>query len=297
MANSVFTNGTISEIGLELIDALGPTIAPIDAFSVGVDASRNLQGDTIKVPVYSSATAVDYNASTANYSNEDDGGVVFVDVTLNKRKKSTSGVLERNLSRISANSLIKAHMQAVITATFQDICSVITSANFGAASFTGAASTFDLADVADLWTVASTAQFAAANNTLVLNPSYHGALLKDAGVISVDRSGSDSALRQGVIPNLNGFEVICANILPANGQNLVGFITDKSAIAVAFGADMVEVGGSILSYDVVADAKTGMQFAIYEYIEEQTRTRKITVEALYGYSMTRAATLKRMVSA
>jgi len=297
MANSVFTNGTIAEIGQEVVEALSPTIAAFNAFAVGVDASRNLQGDVVKVPVYQAATAVDFNASTANYSIEDDGGVVYVDVTLNQRKKSTQGIPERNMSRVNAQSIIKASMSAVIESTFQAVCSSITLANFGAASFTGAASTFDLADVADLWAVASNAKWNMGDDVLVLSPSYYSALLKDAGVISVDRSGSTAALRQGVIENLNGFTVYPTNILPGNGQNLVGFMTDKSAIAVAFGADDAEVGGSILSYDVVADPQTGMQFAIYEFIDPNTRTRKMSVEALFGFSVVRAGSLRRLVSA
>lgn len=297
MANSVFTNGNIAEIAQEAVESLAPTIAGINAFAVGVDASRDQQGDIVRVPVYQSATVVDYNASSANYGIEDDGGVVFVDVTLNRRKKSTSGILERQMSIVNAQSLIRAHMSAVIQGVFQDVCSVITLANFGAASFTGAASTFDLADVADLWNVAMTGQWNMVDNTLVLNPSYYAALLKDAGVISVDRSGSSAALRQGVIESINGFNVIGTNILPGNGQNLVGFITDRSAIAVGFGADTAEVGGSILSFETVADPATGMQFNVYEYIDPATRTRKITVESVYGYSMTRAASLKRLVSA
>ena len=297
MANSVFTNGTIAELGQEAIDSLGPTIAAMNAFALGVDSAGKQQGDVVRVPVYQSATAVDYNASSANYSNEDDGGIVFVDVTLNQRKKSTTGILSRQLSRVDSQKLIKANMSAVITSVFQDVCGLITSATFGAASFTGAASTFDLADVADLWNVAFTGQWSMNDNTMVLNPSYYAALLKDAGIISVDRSGSSEALNRGVVPSLNGFEVIGANTLPSNSQNLVGFITDKSAIAVGFGADQAQVGGSVLSYDVIQDPVTGMQFAIYEYIAPETRTHKISVEAVYGRSVTRAGSLKRMVSA
>lgn len=296
MANSVFTNGTTAEIAQEAISTLRATFAPMGAFATDVDFNASNQGDIVKVPVYQAATAVDYNDSTANYSNEDDGGVVLTDVTLNKRKKSTGGQKARNMNRLNEVQLMAAHMEAVASAVMADIHATITLANFGAASLTQTEALFSLSDVATLRKIASQSKFNKNRMNMVLNAGHYSALLRDAGIVSIDRSGSSTPLYDGELIRLNNFNILEYNELPANSQNLVGYITDTSAIAVGFGADTVSNPGDS-DYTVVTDPATNMTFAIYEFLDKTTRTYKFTVEALYGFSTTRAGSLKRIVSA
>ena len=98
---------------------------------------------------------------------------------------------------------------------------------------------------------------------------------------------------EGVIRRLAGFDVYETNILPENGEKLVGFAAHPSCLAVAMRylmpvADYDEAGA-------VTDPDTGLTFGYLRYTETSSNRIFVTVECLYGFKKAIGDGLKRIV--
>ena len=155
------------------------------------------------------------------------------------------------------------------------------------------ASTFDEDDVADI-AEACDADDMPEDRYLVLSPAYIAAL-RQSGAIK-DASGYGyAAIQDGLIPMLHGFKVIKSNIIPANGENLVGFATDGSGIASAFRYLMPQDGHKYdVAEPVVGDG--GITLGCRKWYSEDQGNARMVLESVYGYETGIATGIQRIVS-
>lgn len=182
-----------------------------------------------------------------------------------------------------------------------DVLSVITAANFGASVKAVPAAAFSGDDVSDLYGTATDANWPDTGRSLILTTGYKVALLKDPGFKYALNYGTDDAIRRADIKSAYGFEDIytvpTAN-LPANGENLVGFITHMSAVLLATAPIMPApaVRALMVQYDLAVDPDLGvaLEYKLFgNTVLDQTNE---VVEANYGYITGVASALKRMTS-
>lgn len=257
------------------------------------------KGDTIKVPLYSAAaTAVDFNASSANYGTDDGLNVAGKDVTLNKHKKTTAAWDEVSASRLELSKWTKMAVNSVLKAVIADVYAVVTNANFGAAAFTGAAATFDRPDLADIRKACIDAGLDSENLFMPLNTAYYAQLMKDTTINTGSTYGTNESLYEGRLRRVSGFNLIESALLPGNSENLVGFATDGRGIALANAVHApVTEASSIVEFDTITDDVTGFTIGIRQHINPNTHAKMITLEALYGVSVADGSAIKRLVSA
>jgi hypothetical protein len=182
-------------------------------------------------------------------------------------------------------------------AFLQDVWSVITAANYGAAASTGVAANFDYDDVVDIGTVCDTADWPEFMRTLILKETYYGSLLKDAGISDASAIGTTSAVQEAVIPRLAGFDVMKSTLIPANGENLVGFAANPDAILLASRVLRPEDPSGLINFDVMTDPDTGISAAYREWTDPDNDSTKRVLEFNYGYLLGNASAIKRIVSA
>lgn len=298
--------------GLQVVEILDAAlmafkvkIIPLRIFASAFQKQNNvkpmMKGDTMKVPYYplEAVASKDFNG-TYDFTGAGPN-VETRDVTVNKRKYqpliTTSAELARfnfdpvKLGQVKGNRLAKD-----VTA---DVLSLVTLANFGAASFTGLASTFDADDVADIQLACDLAEWPAEMRSLVLSSAYNTALVKDNAIQAEYSSGSTDPLYEGRMPRLNGFDVHPTTGVPANGQNLVGFAAYPSAILVGFSPiqPAESVMKNLTAYEVVEDPETGIFIEYRAWGDPSTDSHKELIEVNYGYALGEAAALKRLVSA
>lgn len=178
-----------------------------------------------------------------------------------------------------------------------DILSVVTAANYGAAAITKAAAAFNSDDLADLKVACKT--WPETGRSLILDSAYDGSLLKDVGFKFALNAASDSAVKEGrLYPRVYGYDYIEIPTIPTNGQNLVGFAVFQSAILVATAPvpPVEEVRNSGTTYEVVTDPQTGMSFEYRTFGNNVTDTGTHTIECSYGYAKGNGNALKRIVS-
>jgi hypothetical protein len=94
------------------------------------------------------------------------------------------------------------------------------------------------------------------------------------------------------INRLAGLNVYETDCVPDNGENLAGFVTHPSAMAVA-----MRYLQPIANYDeagAVTDPVTGLTFGYLRYTDTTSNKVYITLECLYGYQVIRPAALQRI---
>lgn len=288
-----------------MLRAFSTQILPLTAFSTKFEANP-LQGtDTVQVPFLDleTATSTDYDP---------DDGYVTGDTTLDnrpvvidKRKYQglsyTSSELRRQpFLKIAELSALKAEKLGVDVVN--DVLSIITAANFGSASFTGAASTFDSDDVADLRKIAQQADWPAAARSMFLDSAYIAYLNKDGDVKTALNLGSDQVIREGKVGRLFGFDIYENSHIPGNSENLVGFMGFKSAILFASAPiqPTEDVRQQLSQYQTAVDPMSSITLEFRQWGDPNFDTTKRVIECNYGKGVGNGGSsgaLRRFVSA
>lgn len=298
MANSI-TGVNDDIISSNILSGFIAGIAPIMALATDFSADAAKKGD--KVSVLRDNTAIDAAATKTThgaYAIQDADSDSF-EISLGQPKYVSWSLDDTEIANSSVVNLEvygrrKGHkLAATILA---DILSPVTAANFGAAAFTGAASTFDADDVADIKNAADVANWGELDRYLVISPAYYNALLKDGAIQSADAFGSIEGIRQGKIPTLMGFKLIMSNLIPANAENLVGFASSGMGLASAFRYLQPQEGNTYNRAERLSDP-SGMTLGLRDWYDNSTGTRNRVIESVYGYQVGLGTGILRMVSA
>ena len=298
MANTIDADlyGTI--VGESAIRVFQKVLKPLSAFSTDFSGELGNRNQSIVVPLTTDPVAADDKVAGSAYA--------IQDVTINEtsvelnRHKTVSWYLTDNDASTSRylsveNVGIEKGQKLAIT-VFEDILSLVTNANYGAAAFTGAASTFDHDDVIDLQNTCDVANWPEMNRNLLLTPAYYNSLFKDA-VTGADVYGS-ALLARGEIPELAGFAMHKTVAIPANNESLVGFAARPNAIAIVNRYLAPAGGGRAGSiYRSFTHPETGLTLGYREFYDDAVGARKAILECWYGYAKGNATAIKRITSA
>ncbi len=134
---------------------------------------------------------------------------------------------------------------------------------------------------------------------LLVNPDYDGALLKDHVFSQAYSIGTTSAIQQGRLPNIFGFDYAQSAGIPNNGGNLVGMASYMSAILAAFSpiAPPPAVRAVMSQYEIATDPDTGISLEYRVWGTPNCDTEMRVIECNYGYAVGEQMALKRIVSA
>lgn len=174
----------------------------------------------------------------------------------------------------------------------------VTDATISVAGYTGAASGFGLTGVSKLQRVANDNNWPEGRRSLVLNSAFNQYAILDSGVVSALNYGSNEAVRKGTVPELLGFGYHGGRYVPANSQNLNGFICLPSAILFACApiAPTPAVRKMLTAYEQFTIPELDFVITYREFANAQMDTDQTIVECTYGYTTGEAAALKRIVT-
>jgi hypothetical protein len=301
MATTISSELKLNVVLDSALIALREALLPLNSFST-VYNSVPLQGtDKIAVPFFPLATDAtsDFNGT---YAFSDSNAINSREITVNKRKYQALSFTSSELARqpyFNPEQLGFLKGRKLAEDILRDVLGVVTLANYGAAIHTGAASSFDSDDLITMKTALDQAKWAKSSRVMILDNAYEGALLKDASIKNAAAVGSASAIQNGRLPQIAGFDVIGTNLIPGNSQNLVGMVALPEAILVAFSpvAPSPGVRNNLTAYEVAVDPETGLTIEDRSWGDPDTDTEKSVIEVNYGFALGHAAALKRIVSA
>ena len=301
MATTISSELKLNVVLDSALVALREALLPLNSFST-VYNSVPLQGtDKIAVPFFPLATDAtsDFNGT---YSFSDTNAINSREITVNKRKYQALSFTSSELARqpyFNPEQLGFLKGRKLAEDILRDVLGVVTLANYGAAIHTGVSSSFDSDDLITMKTALDQAKWAKSSRVMILDNAYEGALLKDASIKNAAAVGSSSAIQNGRLPQIAGFDVIGTNLIPGNSQNLVGMVALPEAILVAFSpvAPSPGVRNNLTAYEVAVDPETGLTIEYRSWGDPETDTEKSVIEVNYGFALGHAAALKRIVSA
>lgn len=295
MAIANLNDEHISMAALEQFTAI---LAPLDAFSTDYSGDAAVKGKTIKVPIVGNLVAAPF----AGDYETGDGDADSIPVVLDEHDFKSVGITDTEFHDSSFVTAEKFGFQmgaAVAKLVVNNILATVTAANYGAAGFTGIASTFTDDDVVDLRT-ALTNKLAGDPRNLVLKPDYFGELLKDPSTKDASAFGGTESIRAGRLPGYRGFrEVIEATEIPGNGENLVGFAAHPSSMAVAmrYLSPQEDAARAYLDVRQMTDPGSGVTLGYRRWYSTKNGKMWITIESSYGFNATGIDAISRIVSA
>lgn len=297
MANSI-TGINDDILSQSVLEGYTTAIAPLAAFATDFSSEAAKRGDTVTIMRDNSTIDAPLDKTThADYTIQDADSDAVV-LTLGQPKYVSWGlddveVASSSMLTVERFGRRKGNMLA--KTVLQDIWSEITAANFGGAAFTGAASTFDEDDVADVAEVCDLADWEADDRFLILSPAYITAL-RQSGAIKDTSGYGFNAIQSGNVPMLHGFKILPSNSIPGNSENLIGFAADGKGIASAFRYLMPQAGHKYTRAEPLV-GEGGATLGLRNWYSEDSGVNKTVVEAVYAYETGISTGIKRLLSA
>ena len=248
--------------------------------TTSVNSAETRFQDTKNIPVYTAGTIVDWNEVTNNYET-DNSSLPTVPVVFNRRKKFTFKVSDLMAGRVNIDEWINVQASSFARQVMQDILSVVTVANYNAApaGLIGLATnaSFGLTQLVTAKNVGDLANPVWNNGrSLWLASDYYNNF---ASTFATYITGGN-VLSGGLLGSKMNIDLESFTI-PVNGEKLVGFICDKSAIALGFLTTIPTHPGEIET-EVVQDP-SGLSFRISRHYSRAVQAEFITIEAIYGF--------------
>ena len=248
-------------------------VTPISAFTADMSADTATPFDTVHVVKLSAGTA-QVKAEGAAYA--PDAKASTVPVSLAKRFYSASSITDITFSRMSDQMRADLFAAATVKLGKQMIAEVNaivdpakTSAEF-TPSFAGIAAV----------KAAATAAGVEGEMTLALAPAQYDALVADPDVAKIAAiGGNNDVFAKGEIAQLHGVKVVRLSVAPTG---TVGFITQKSAIAIAARTTPLP---DTQAGQIITDEATGLSFS-HKFIEDaSTASVDVVTEILFGAAL------------
>jgi hypothetical protein len=298
MANSINQNLQNNIISQSALEQFASILAPLNAFSTSFNDEASQRGNKVTIlNLANTSSATDFGASTGYASQDTTYGQT--QISLNKHKFVSWHISDKQRSESSAVELERFGYQKgadLAKAVFQDICSDIKNANYSDKKISGA-SAFDADDVADMRSLALGNNLPIEGCSLVLNNGHFTNLLKDSAVASALNYGSSDAIRGGNVPSLFGIpSVYETNSIPANSENLQGFLAHPCGLAVAMRYLEPSNTQEYISARKVSDPKTGLVMGYREFYDAKMGVQTAVLECVYGSAVGRGEGIVRLVS-
>lgn len=231
MANSIAA--APAALAQQIIPGLVGNLPLINAFSTNLTGGFT-RGKSVQVSIIGGDAAIQFGATGYAESQDADITAVTVDlVHLHSTKKFAPIDLAEYGEDYIVNAFVQNAVEELSAKVMQQVGAIVTAANYSENDVVAAGS-FGYDEVVDLNTALSGAK-ASRQRALVLNPSYIGALRKDATLTQAfsGAAQNSSVVTEGALGRIAGMDVFEFSDLPGNAENLTGWACGKDAIAVA----------------------------------------------------------------
>ena len=288
---------TISGIAKEALIAELPSF---EMFSIGLDAGEKSTGEKVTVNVYGDpgATAA-FDKVNNNYGNGDAPDMDRKEVTLDRHYKKTKAITDVHMTNgLELKKLISGMVRRAIKDVKLDALTLITAANFPTVAHTGAASTLTADIAAKLASENATAAgWDEADLKMGLVSTYYTSLLQDDDLKTASPE-DQTQRRSGKVRLLSGWDAFNIPGLATNDNNLTGFITDASGIALGFAVkkSAPSVRENLAMFEVIRVPGAPV-ISLRGIVNPYTDEFLLTVECLSGKAVARAEGLQRIRSA
>jgi hypothetical protein len=300
MADNTINGANLSEILRAGFESFKKALVPASAFTT---LFNSVNSESVVSRIFSPKTG---KAFVGDYTADPESTTTEVKVNFDQSTFQNFYLSDTEASKTPVD-LFRGYAveagYAVGRGVLDYIMGLITATNYGNTAsdkITVSSAAFDVDDVVDAMKLALDKGWD--NGSLVLSYGYAAALLKDNAIKDASAfgtGGTSAPIRSGRIGTLMGFPVYTYPV-PANSENLAGFLAHPSSLAVAVRpmttlAD--SVGVATTRAEVISDADSGLSMASRVFYEDKSGRLYGAYHVLYGATKAKSDGLIRIVSA
>ena len=293
MANSI-GGINLAQIAQQTLETLSAEMPIVSAFTTDFSSDVADVGESVSTRVASAVSAGD---ATSGYSATDVTSTAKT-ITLNKHKHFTAAFTDLEIAKGGMDMLERTFVQpavhSVVNAMMDDLLALVLNATYSNNTVVTAAN-FGADDVATLAGDLTTLNVPRGGRAMVIKPAYYAALAKDNAIQASYAFGNPGAIQDNNIPRVHGFDVLEYSDIPANSENLEGFVCGKEALIIA-GRQPALPENWAGSVESVQDPDTGITLQLRNWYEGKDGAQYITATLIYGVAAG-TDSLKRILSA
>lgn len=273
--------------GQTVFQQLVDILLPLNIFSTDLSSEVVAPGSAVVVPLFGNVTSTSFVQGTTAY--EGTGGTISaITVTMDKRYITPVDLTPQQIADSSNARRIDAFGAQLANATanklLQDVFSVLTTTNFGAAVLTTASANYSRTQL-----IEARKQMIAAGvrgqKAFVGNLGVEAALLSDTNLVLALNRGDSNAIKDGTLGRLFGLDIYGTDVLPTNSISLIGFVAGQEGVAVA----MRNLGNYLpqeeySAFEQYVDADSGISMLYTRHWNRSSGKWFINTHVLFGYS-------------
>lgn len=273
--------------GQTVFQQLVDILLPLNIFSTDLSSEVVAPGSAVVVPLFGNVTSTSFVQGASAY--EGTGGTISaITVTMDKRYITPVDLTPQQIADSSNARRLDAFGMQLANATanklLQDVFSVLTTTNFGAAVLTTASANYSRTQL-----IEARRQMIAAGvrgqKAFVGNLGVEAALLSDTNITLALNRGDSNAIKEGTLGKLFGMDIYGTDVLPTNSISLIGFVAGQEGVAVA----MRNLGNYLpqeeySAFEQYVDADSGISMLYTRHWNRSSGKWFINTHVLFGYS-------------
>lgn len=273
--------------GQTIFEQLCSVLMPLNIFSTDLSSEVVAPGSAVVVPLFGNVTTTSFVQGASAY--EGTGGTISaITVTMDKRYITPVDLTPQQIADSSNARRLDGFAKQLANATakklLQDVFSVLTTTNFGAAILTTSSANYTRTQL-----IEARKQLISAGVTdkrsFVGNLAVEAALLGDTNISLALNRGDSQAIKQGTLGTLFGLDIYGTDVLPTNSISLIGFAAGQEGIAVA----MRNLGNYLpqdeyAAFEQYVDNDSGISMLYTRHWNRGAGKWFINTHILYGYS-------------
>lgn len=273
--------------GQTVFQQLVDILLPLNIWSTDLSSEVVAPGSAVVVPLFGNVTSTSFVQGASAY--EGTGGTISaITVTMDKRYITPVDLTPQQIADSSNARRLDAFgmqlAQATANKLLQDVFSVLTTTNFGAAVLTTASANYSRTQL-----IEARKQMIAAGvrgqKSFVGNLSVEAALLGDTNLVLALNRGDTNAIKEGTLGKLFGLDIYGTDVLPTNSISLIGFVAGQEGVAVA----MRNLGNYLpqeeySAFEQYVDADSGISMLYTRHWNRSSGKWFINTHVLFGYS-------------
>jgi len=273
--------------GQTVFQQLVDILLPLNVFSTDISSEVATPGSAVVVPLFGNVTSTSFVQGASAY--EGTGGTISaITVNVDKRYITPIDVTPQQLADSSNASRLEQFGAQLANATanklLQDVFSVLTTTNFGAAVLTTASANYSRTQLIAIRKAMLQAGIRGPKS-LVVNMDVEAAMLGDDKITLALNRGDNMAIKEGMLGRLMGLDIYSSDVLPTNSISLIGFCAGKEGIAVA----MRNLGNYLPSeeysaFEQYVDPDSGISMLYTRHWNRAAGKWFINTHVLFGYS-------------
>ncbi len=265
------------------IEGLCNILLPITKFARNFSPDGAQKGDQVLVPLISTLTATTWNGSYAVCG----GAKTVATINLTRHRHVSVGQTDITFHSSSESDLRDFGYQmgkALATVVLTDILSLVTTANFTSAGQTTLAF-FDTIQLRAARLALNVANVPTEPRNMLIDCVPYDVLLGVTNFVQAYMFKDTGVLQEGKIMRALGMDFYEINGLFASANSVMALAAHPDAIAVGMRYLAPQEGNTYSQAMPITDPETGLTIGLRDHYDNNTGTRYVNLECLYGYTV------------